>query len=295
MDRWGRHRVLVVVATATLICIAVAMVVVTRNDEETVTADGPTTCTTSTAPTSTEGLTTTTADDTSTTAVPSTTSTADSTTPTTAPTVPPAVVLRTVSTTRPVVALTFDAGSDPGATSEILDLLAARGARASFGLTGCWVESYPALARQIVAAGHVAINHTQDHLSFTGYSTGTAPLPAVERIAQVTEAEGVIRSVTGADPRPWFRPPFGDYDDSVLLDVASVGYGYAVMWSVDSLGWKSLPPADVAARVIGALEPGAIVLMHVGSLSTDVEALPAILDAMASRGLRSVGLDELVG
>src|SRR5690606_31300664 len=98
-----------------------------------------------------------------------------------------------------------DAGSDAGATLEILDLLARRGIRASFGLTGDWVQRYPDLARRIVAAGHDVINHTQDHLSFTGYSTGTGPLGRSERIAQILEAEAVIREVTGADPRPWFR------------------------------------------------------------------------------------------
>jgi peptidoglycan/xylan/chitin deacetylase (PgdA/CDA1 family) len=198
------------------------------------------------------------------------------------------------STTRPIVALTFDAGSDVGATSRILDLLAARDVTATFGLTGCWVDQNPALARRIVAEGHGVINHTQDHRSFTGYSTDTSPLTRAERIAELQEAEEAIRSATGADPRPWFRPPYGDYDDSVLVDVASEGYGYVIMWSVDSLGWKGLPPDEVAARVIAALDRGAIVLMHVGAASTDVDALPAILDAVAQRDLEPVTIADLV-
>jgi peptidoglycan/xylan/chitin deacetylase (PgdA/CDA1 family) len=193
------------------------------------------------------------------------------------------------------VALTFDAGSDAGATSRILDLLAARAATASFGLTGCWVERYPELARRIVDEGHGVINHTQDHLSFTGYSTDTAPLSRTERRAQLDEAEDVIRTATGADPRPWFRPPYGDYDEGVLADVSSAGYRYVIMWSIDSLGWQGLTPTDVAARTVAALEPGAIVLMHVGSASTDVGALPAVLDAVERRGLEPVTIADLIG
>lgn len=100
---------------------------------------------------------------------------------------------------------------------------------------------------------------------------------------------------TDVDSRPWFRPPYGDYDEGVLADVAAAGYGYVVMWSIDSLGWKGLPPSDVAARTIAALEPGAIVLMHVGSASTDVDALPGILDAARRRGLEPVTIADLVG
>jgi peptidoglycan/xylan/chitin deacetylase (PgdA/CDA1 family) len=236
----------------------------------------------------------------STTPAPSTTSTTapTSTTSTTGrPPAPPtrATVLRQGGEERPVVALTFDAGSDAGWTSRILDLLAARGVKASFGLTGRWVEQQPQLARRIVDEGHVVINHTRGHPSFTGFSTGSAPLATSERLAELRSAEDVIRGLTGADARPWFRPPYGDYDDSVLVDVASAGYGFVVMWSIDSLGWRGLDPAQVAARTIGGLRPGAIVLMHVGSASTDADALPAVLDALDARGLRPVTVAELVG
>ena len=206
----------------------------------------------------------------------------------------PATVVRHGNSTRAVVALTFDAGSDAGATALILDLLADRGVIATFGLTGCWVERYPDLSRRIVAEGHAVINHTQDHLSFTGYSTDTASLPADERVRQLREAEEVIRSRTGVSPRPWFRPPYGDYDDSVLVDVGAAGYDYVIMWSIDSLGWKGLAPSEVAARTVAALEPGAIVLMHVGAASTDVDALPAVLDALQQRGLDPVTIADLV-
>jgi peptidoglycan/xylan/chitin deacetylase (PgdA/CDA1 family) len=226
----------------------------------------------------------------------SATSSAASTTVTTQapPSVEPAVVVRHGSASGARVALTFDAGSDAGSTSRILELLAERGYHASFGLTGCWVEDHPDMARQIVNGGHAVINHTQDHLSFTGLSTGSSPISAADRISQLRDAETLIRNTTGADPRPWFRPPYGDYDQSVLVDVASAGYGYAVMWSVDSLGWTGLAPADVTARTIAALEPGAIVLLHVGSASTDVDALPAILDAIEERGLQPVTIPQLL-
>lgn len=289
---WFRRRarllaiVLLAMATAT-----VAVVAIDRADDETATTAGPATTATTDGSTSTSAPTTTSApaDPTTTATIPPTSAPPT----TTSPPASPSVVLRRVATAQPVVLLTFDAGSDAGATTRILDLLRARGMTASFGLTGDWVEAYPSLARRIVVEGHSVINHTQDHRSFTGFSTDSAPLSTAEREEQVRLAEERIRSVAGADPRPWFRPPYGDIDDGVLVDVGRLGYRYTVMWSLDSLGWKALPAAEVAARVIAALEPGAIILMHVGSASTDVDALPAILDAVRARGLRAVGLAQL--
>lgn len=287
----GHARAVAGVVVLVAVVAVVSVVAVGGDDTSTRTTD-TSTCTTPAAPTST-----------STSPAPSTSRSAPGSSTTTATTTPltptttggPSTVLRTLPGPADTVALTFDAGSDPGSTARILDLLASHGASASFGLTGCWVDANPSLARRIAGAGHTVVNHTQDHLSFTGYSTDTDPLSAAERTEQVREAEQRIRAVTGSDPQPWFRPPFGDHDQSVLDDVGALGYTYTVMWSLDSLGWKGIPADDVADRVIAGLEPGAIILMHVGEQSTDVDALPSILDAIEARALRPVSLAQVVG
>jgi peptidoglycan/xylan/chitin deacetylase (PgdA/CDA1 family) len=56
-----------------------------------------------------------------------------------------------------------------------------------------------------------------------------------------------------------------------------------LLWTVDSLGWKGLAPAAVAARCLDGAKPGAILLLHVGSASTDAAALPVILDGLLAR------------
>jgi peptidoglycan/xylan/chitin deacetylase (PgdA/CDA1 family) len=194
------------------------------------------------------------------------------------------------STTRHVVALTFDAGSDAGNAAAILDLLQARHLRATFGLTGAWVRANPALARRVVAEGHLVVNHTDRHLSFTGRSTGTAPLTFAQRQAALAGAEQALRAV-GATGRPWFRPPYGDRDASVDRDVGRLGYRYELMWTVDTLGWKGVPPSEVVSRALARLQPGEIVLMHVGKASTDAQALPDLLDRLVARGYGFVRAD----
>jgi peptidoglycan/xylan/chitin deacetylase (PgdA/CDA1 family) len=203
------------------------------------------------------------------------------------------VAVRQGSDRRPVVALTFDAGSDAGFTSEILDILAANHVAASFGITGRWAEANPALLRRIAAGGHLLVNHSYDHPSFTGRSTDRSPLSRAARLEQLDRAEAAIRGATGATTRPWFRPPYGDEDASVRADVGSAGYRYELLWTVDSLGWKGEAPADVVSRCLDRVVPGAIYLFHVGSASTDHAALPAIIDGLRARGYGFVRADGL--
>ena len=192
-----------------------------------------------------------------------------------------------IATNERVVALTFDAGSDRGYAREILDTLAAHGINASFGMTGTWAESNPDLLQRMVDEGHDLINHTYNHPHMETLSTA-------ERLWQVARAEEIINEITGTTTKPYFRPPYGSYNNQVLVDVGGAGYRYSVMWTVDCLGWKGLPPADVAARCINALQPGAIILMHVGAASTDYAALEDIISAIDRGGYRYATIKELL-
>ena len=216
----------------------------------------------------------------STTAAPATTAA-----PTTAtPPAEAAIAIRRVETTAPVVALTFDAGSDVGWAAEILDTLAANGIDATFGMTGRWAEANPALVRRMVAEGHQLVNHSYDHPSFTGRSTGAAPLSAEQRRDQLARAEAAVQAATGTSMAPWFRPPYGDDDASVRRDVAAAGYRYELLWTVDSLGWKGITPDAVVRRCLDGALPGAIYLFHVGAASTDHAALQQIIDGLRAAG-----------
>jgi peptidoglycan/xylan/chitin deacetylase (PgdA/CDA1 family) len=213
-------------------------------------------------------------------------------TPTTVGPVAPAAVVRRGDVHRRRIALTFDAGSDTGHTAAILDLLAARHAHASFSLTGDFARANAALVRRIAREGHVIVNHTEDHRSFTGVSSNTAPLSPAERGVQLERADAAISAIAGTTTRPWFRPPYGDIDAATPVDAARAGYRYVLLWTVDSLGWKGIAPSTVAARCLNGATPGGIVLLHVGSQSTDLAALPAIVDGLRTRGYELVTVAE---
>lgn len=183
-----------------------------------------------------------------------------------------------------MVALTFDAGSDAGYTTQILQTLRANGIKASFSLTGQWTADFPDLAKAIAADGHIVMNHSQDHPSFTGFSTGTAPISRQARIDELQQAEAEIKAVTGVSTRPYFRPPYGDYDASVLCDIYAAGYRYAVLWTVDTLGWNGASADQIVQTALSKAKPGAILIMHVGSQSQDAAALQRVIDGLRAQG-----------
>lgn len=185
---------------------------------------------------------------------------------------------------RRMVALTFDAGADRGFAARILDTLRDSGVKATFGMTGKWAEQNPDLVQRMVAEGHLLMNHTYDHGSFTGFSPGTRPLTAEERRRQIERTEAVIAAIVGSPVKPYFRPPYGDYDDAMLTQLGQLGYTHSVMWTVDSLGWKGLSAAEIAARCLDGTEPGAILLFHVGAQSQDAAALPEIIRQLQADG-----------
>jgi peptidoglycan/xylan/chitin deacetylase (PgdA/CDA1 family) len=259
----------------------------TESTAPTMTAPGTTASPTSTG-TSTRASTTTTTTHVTTTAAGGT-----STSPTTVTRSPAAVVHRG-DPSRTVVALTFDAGSDVGYASEILDVLAANHVPATFGMTGRWAEANPALVGRMAAEGHQLVNHSYDHPSFTGRSTGRPALSRGERLDQLARTEAAVRAAANTTTLPWFRPPYGDEDPSVRADVAGGGYRYELLWTVDSLGWRGISPDEVVQRCLERAVPGAIFLLHVGAESTDHDALQRIIDGLRARGYEFATVARLI-
>jgi peptidoglycan/xylan/chitin deacetylase (PgdA/CDA1 family) len=183
---------------------------------------------------------------------------------------------------RPAVALTLDAGADSAPTGPMLDILAERNIKITFFLTGDWIERNPELTKRIVADGHEVGNHSTSHPDFRG-------LDENGMLLELQTMSDRLYAVTGTRPAPYFRPPYGAYDERVLRIVIANGY-LPIFWTLDSLDSVGDPKsADfLVDRLTNTLAPdkrnGAILLAHCGNATT-AEALPRILDAFAAQGL----------
>lgn len=193
-----------------------------------------------------------------------------------------------------LAALTFDAGANADGVRSILDTLTARHARATFFLTGGFIQAFP---RKSARIGHRYLvgNHTNTHPDLT-----TLTDRQVRR--QVRTAQSLILSATGQDPRRFFRFPYGARTQHLINLLNRLCY-VPFRWTVDTLGWKGtsggMTVDKVVARVVADEQPGEIVLMHVGSnpddgSTLDADALPRIIHRLRSDGYRLVRLSRVL-
>jgi peptidoglycan-N-acetylglucosamine deacetylase len=198
-------------------------------------------------------------------------------------------------TDAPRVALTFDVEHPDrphhGAHAEwVLDELARAEVPATLFLQGRWVEAHPELARRAAVDGHLIGNHSHYHVRM--------PLLSPSGFDEdVRTAETVIRDVTGADPRPWFRFPFGAGADDADLHERLDALEYRhVGWDVELYEWEpGRTPREIADAVVNgvaARDDDTIVLLH----SWPDPVAPGLADAIGrlrDRGARFVRIDAL--
>lgn len=193
-------------------------------------------------------------------------------------------IIRSVKTNERVVALTFDDGPDPDFSLPKLDILDRFQAEATFFMLGVRMESDPALVKETVRRGHEIGNHTFNHPNLTEVNKW-------EVFRQIVTTRNIQVRLKAF--WPYFRPPFGFVDETVLQVAGETGYPSTFLWNIDPRDWQQ-PDADVIAqRVLSNLQPGAIILLH-DWVEQTVEALPVILNGMKKMGYRSVSLSKLL-
>ena len=181
--------------------------------------------------------------------------------------------------------LTFDDGPHREGTPAVLDALAARGVLATFFLVGEQVARNPALAAEIVAAGHGIGLHCDRHRNQLRL-TPRAVRDDIERGA------ARIEETTGR-PIERYRPPYGIFNSAALALVHRNGWR-PLLWTHWGRDWEArATPGSIAARLVGGEVPGgAVLLLHdaddysaVGSWRRTAAALPRILEKLETRGL----------
>jgi len=193
------------------------------------------------------------------------------------------------------VALTFDAGADTGYAADILDLLRDEGIKATFGMTGVWAQANPELVQRMVAEGHQLINHTWDHSSLTGANTGMSPLTPEQVSQQLADTEAVVRDLTGYEMRPYFRPPYGDYDETSLGYLDDNGYYLTIWWTCDTRGWAGWGAQQIIDYCTTNIAEDEILLLHVGAATAgDFEALPGLIQFFRDNGYSFVTIEQML-
>ena len=194
------------------------------------------------------------------------------------------------------VALTFDL-DEGGAQPDIVTWLVQHGVHASVFVTGQLAGSDPTTMQVLQVLGMHPDLFTIGNESNDGAALDS--MSASDVSTEVTSAEAAIQASSGLSSKPFFRPPFGTQNPSIRAAVAGAGFGFTVLWDVDTNdGTPSAqggPTAqDIVSRVVSRASGGSIVLLHLTGEHT-LEALPGIVDGLSRAGLATVNLAEMFG
>jgi len=190
-----------------------------------------------------------------------------------------------VETDEKKIAISFDAAWGAEYTDEILEILKKRNIKATFFLVGFWVDKYPEKVKRIASEGHEIGNHSTTHPHMSQLSSQQIRM-------EIETTQKKIEELAGDRAVKLFRPPFGDYNDRLILICREMGF-YPIQWDVDSLDWKEYGVEHMFNQVTKKVRNGSIVLFH-NNAKYIVQALPLILDHLLKEGYTIVPISELI-
>ncbi len=178
-----------------------------------------------------------------------------------------------------MVALTYDDGPSQY-TPVILDLLRQHGGVATFFVVGERVSSYADTIRSACSMGCEIGNHTYSHQILTKVG-----VPSIQN--QINSTNAAVQNVTGVSPVV-MRPPGGGQNSTVR----SAAGMPLILWSIDTLDWKTKNASSTQAAVLNHVKDGDIILMH-DLYNPTAEASRVIIPELVRRGYQLVTVSEL--
>lgn len=197
------------------------------------------------------------------------------------------ILIQRVPVADKLVALTFDDGPDPEFTQPMLDALHAYDAKATFFVLGIQIEQHPELLLATAKAGHEIASHGVSHRIVSRISADE-----IERELVATEA--AIKKITGTQPA-CYRPPCGIYNSTAVRLLRERSY-WLVLWDIDTRDWERPGANVIAQRVLDAVRPGSVILMHDGGSdrTQTVVAVRKILSILSKQGYQFVTVSDLI-
>lgn len=207
------------------------------------------------------------------------------------------------------IALTFDADMTPVMVdwlhsgqvqtyddTRITDFLTQNQIKATFFLTGLWIESYPNATKALADNALFELeNHTYSHPSMAGYCYGQPQIPVSQYPFEIEKTQQLIEQYTHKEPK-YFRFSGGCYDQYDLDLVKKEGL-ITVHW--DDVGNDGFNPNEneIINNVLSEAQNGSIIVLHMGgqtNIPATPDALPVIVDGLKKRGFQFVTVSELL-
>lgn len=192
----------------------------------------------------------------------------------------PAQTGRQIDPALPMIALTFDDGPYAPVGNQIMDCLAQYGGKATFFVVGSRAAAYQTELKRMVSEGHEIGNHTFDHKYLTKLNG-----PQIQ--SEINRCNDAVFAASGVRPE-LVRLPGGLKNHTVLANVNAP----MIMWSIDTLDWKTRNTSKTVHAVLSQVKDGDVVLMHELYAQTGAAALE-IIPKLAAAGYQMVTVSEM--
>ena len=189
------------------------------------------------------------------------------------------VLTRKIDKNKKMVALTYDDGPSIY-TPRVLKTLKENDAVATFFIVGNRVPMYSDTVKKAYDMGCEIGNHTYEHKSLPRLSE-------TEVKRQISKTNKAVKKVTGESP-VIMRPTGGATNANVKQWVGMP----SIIWSIDTLDWKTRNADSTKRAVLDHVKDGDIVLMH-DLYSATASASEMIIPELVKRGYQLVTVCEL--
>ncbi|MDX1892382.1 polysaccharide deacetylase family protein [Mycolicibacterium sp. 050158] len=187
-----------------------------------------------------------------------------------------------------LLSLTLDDGVDTGVVRAYCQLAKDTGIRLTMFVTGVyssWTDNRDLLAPLVESRQIQLGNHTWIHPDLTKLT----PLKVADEIRHTHQ---FISDTFGVDATPYYRPPYGAYNDVVQSVAADLGYTETVLWDGNLGDDQILRPVDIVANANKYYTPQKVVISHLNHPPVTA-TYHQLLDIIAERQLRTVTLDDV--
>lgn len=188
--------------------------------------------------------------------------------------------VRSIDPEKPMIALTFDDGPYAPVGNQIMDCLAQYNGKATFFIVGNRVASYRQELQRMVSEGHEIGNHTYEHKYLTKLNSDQIKY-------QINKCNDAVFDACGVRPE-LVRLPGGLKNNTVIENINVP----IIMWSIDTMDWKTKNAVKTEESVIGKVKDGDIILMHEIYKQSGLAAT-SIIPKLTEQGYQLVTVSEL--
>ncbi|MDE2025219.1 MAG: polysaccharide deacetylase family protein [Patescibacteria group bacterium] len=208
------------------------------------------------------------------------------------------------------IALTFDGEMTNGMRAALLsgqvkssydrritDTLNQTQTKATFFLTGMWMQLYPKETKALAQNPLFELaSHSYADTSFDGYCYGLTPIPDSQDIKDIEFTQGLLQMATNSW-NTYFRFPGGCYSKTDLDIVTNQAKLTVVHWDVVGEDGFNNNTEQIVQNVVSHTQNGSIIILHLNGAPTapkTADALPEIITELKAKGFEFVTVSQLL-